>query len=75
MFVEIVPIQGGEGACVVTNRLSGVEFTPFAVVAHAVDVLAAGDVGLTRHQSAICVLAHTNGVRDFDPLHCVHIHA
>jgi hypothetical protein len=44
------------------------------MVAHAVDVLAAGDIGFAGHEAAIRVLAHADGVRDFYPFHRINVH-
>ena len=44
------------------------------MVAHAVDVLAAGHIGLAGHHAAVCKLTHAQGVGQFNPFHSIDIH-
>ena len=57
-----VPVQGGEGAGAIPAALRRVVAAILAMGAHALDVLARGDVGLAGHQAAVGVLAHTQAI-------------
>ena len=74
MSVQVVPVQGGERASRFASGLGRVVSTAFAMVAHAVDVLAAGDIGFAGHEAAIRVLAHAQSVGKLHPFDRVHIH-
>ena len=60
--VEEIPVEGGEGAGAGTDAVFGVEAAAGAIVAHLVDVVAAGYIGFTADQAAIAVLTHTECV-------------
>ena len=62
MCVQVIPIQGGKRAGFVAGRFCGVEFAAFAMVAHSVDVFAAGHIGFAGHQAAIGKLTHAQSV-------------
>ncbi len=64
---EEVPVEGGEGAGGGAGALGGIEAAAGAVVAHALDVFACGDVGFAGHEAAVGVLGHAEGVGEFDP--------
>ena len=65
---EEVPVKRRERAGVFAQRLRRVESAALAVRAHAVEILAAGRIGLARHQAAVGVLAHAERIRQLDPL-------
>ena len=71
---QIFPIKGGEGAGLGASALRGIEATARAVIAHPLNVFAAGDVRLAGHDTSVCVLRHAERVWQFDPLHCIDIH-
>ncbi|CAO5258746.1 branched chain amino acid efflux pump [Frankia sp. AgKG'84/4] len=65
--VEEGPVAGGERAGVGAEALRRLVPAVAAVVAHAVDVRAAGRVRLGRHEAAVGVLAHADDVRGHHP--------
>ncbi len=64
---EEVPVESGEGAGGRAGALGGIEAAAGAVIAHALDVFAGGNVGFAGHEAAIGVLGHAEGVGEFDP--------
>ncbi len=68
---EEVPVERGERAGVVAGALLAVESARLAVVAHLVDVVAAGGVRLGGHLAAVGPLAHADHVRQHHPLGAV----
>ena len=64
---QVVPIQGGNGAGLVSGRLRWVISAAFAVVAHAVDVFPTCYIGLAGHQATVGELAHAKRVGKFHP--------
>ena len=73
MLVEVIPVQSGEWTGVVAGRFRWFELAVFAMVAHAVNVFAAGNVGLACHEACVCKLAHTQRIGELYPFHCVNI--
>ena len=73
MTHQEVPVQGRKRAGAVATALRGVVTAALAVRAHALDVLAGGDIGLASHHAAIGVLAHAQGVGQLHPFHGINI--
>ncbi len=68
-----IPVKRGERASCGPCTFRWVVGTAGAVIAHPLDVLASGDVWLTGHETAVGVLRHAEGVREFDPFDGVDI--
>ena len=68
---EKIPVMNGERAGARPSSFPGAVATARAVVAHALNILAGGHIRLLRHQSAVRVLEHSQGVGQFDPFHGV----
>ena len=73
MTVKKIPIESGKGAGVLSHGLGRVELALLAIVAHSLDVLSAGDVGLRGHHSAVTILRHPEGIRQLNPFHCIDV--
>ena len=63
MPVHEFPVERREWASVVANSLFVIEPTALAVVAHLVDVIAAGTVRLCADDASFPVLAHAERIR------------
>lgn len=74
MADQEVPIQRGHGAGVRAGAHFGLVTAAFAIVAHAVDVLAAGHIRFAGEATAVGVQGHAQGVGRFHPFHGVHVH-
>jgi hypothetical protein len=73
MPVQEGPVQGGERAGLGTDALGRTVAAALAVVAHAVDVLPAGNVGFAGEAAAVGVQRHAGHVGQLHPLDGVHI--
>ena len=65
---QVMPIQGSERACALTGRVCRVIAAAFAMIAHAVNVFATGDIRLARHQPTVGKLADADGDGPLHPL-------
>ena len=68
-----IPVERGEGAGCLTGGFSRIETAMSAIIAHALNVLAAGDIGFGTHQTPVSELGHTENVRQLRPLNGVHV--
>ncbi len=71
--VEEIPVERGKGAGLRAGSSIGVKGAGAAIVAHALDVFARGDIGFGCRDAAIGELRHADGVREFDPFDGVDI--
>ena len=69
------PVERRERAGPIAGGLCRVEAATLTMVAHPLDILAAGHVRLARHQATVRVLAHAKGIGQLDPLDGVDVHA
>ena len=71
--VEEMPVERVEGTGALAGPLPHVIAASAAIVRHAVDVVAAGGIGLGAEQAAIGELAHADDIRQFHPFKGVRI--
>nr|GFA47854.1 hypothetical protein [Tanacetum cinerariifolium] len=68
-----MPIQRVERARVIGGALGDLVSAAAAVIGHALDVLAAGAIGLGAEVAAVRVHDHAQRVRQFDPVVGIHV--
>jgi len=73
MSYQEIPVDRAEGAGCLAGGPLRIETALSAVVAHALDVLAAGNIGFGTHQTPVGKLGHTEHVLQLHPLNCIHI--